>query len=160
MLPFPVITRTTRTPAFWGYSLPPHDYPHYWVILDHKSKEDKVRVTNLKNLPILKQTLHKTHLLKFLDKMCKYEMDLTSIVEDTERTQFYPQMDRRTTWNRYTPPSTLLKRGNNNPIFWGWRFLIHKKCLKLNLEKLRFNHRRLYLDNWNTISLKIYRESC
>ena len=28
--------------------------------------------------------------------MCKYEMDPTSIVEDTERTQFCPQMDRRT----------------------------------------------------------------
>ena len=27
--------------------------------------------------------------------MCKYEMDLTSIIEDTERTRFCPQMDRR-----------------------------------------------------------------
>ena len=44
-------TRTTRTPAFWGYPLPPHDYPFYWVILDPKSEEDKVKVTNLKNLP-------------------------------------------------------------------------------------------------------------
>ena len=31
---------------------PPHDYPYYWVILDPESKEDKVKVTNLKNLPI------------------------------------------------------------------------------------------------------------
>ena len=30
---------------------PPHDYPYHWVILDPKSKEDKVKVTNLKNLP-------------------------------------------------------------------------------------------------------------
>ena len=30
---------------------PPHDYPYYWVISDTKSKEDKVKVTNLKNLP-------------------------------------------------------------------------------------------------------------
>ena len=44
-------TRTTRTPAFWGYPLPPHDYPYYWFILDPKSKEDKVKVMNLKNLP-------------------------------------------------------------------------------------------------------------
>ena len=29
-----VVTRTTRTPAFWGYPSPPHDYPYYWVILD------------------------------------------------------------------------------------------------------------------------------
>ena len=34
--------------------------------------------------------------MKLLDKMCKYEMDLTSIVEDTEWTPFCPQMDRRT----------------------------------------------------------------
>ena len=27
-----------------------------------------------------------THLLKLVDKMCKYEMDLASIVEDTEQT--------------------------------------------------------------------------
>ena len=26
--------------------------------------------------------------------MCKYEMDPTSIVEDTERTRFCPQMDK------------------------------------------------------------------
>ena len=39
-------TRTTRTPAFWGYPPPPHDYPYHWVILDPKSKEDKVKVTN------------------------------------------------------------------------------------------------------------------
>ena len=44
-------TRTTRTPAFWGYPQPPHDYPYHWVILDPKSKEDKVKVTNLKNSP-------------------------------------------------------------------------------------------------------------
>ena len=37
--------------------------------------------------------LHAIHLLKLLDKMCKYEMDPTSIVEDTEWTQFCPQTD-------------------------------------------------------------------
>ena len=36
---------------FWGYPLPPHDYPYHWVILDPKSKEDKVKVKNLKNWP-------------------------------------------------------------------------------------------------------------
>ena len=41
-------TRTTRTPAFWGYPPPPHDYPYHWVILDPKSKDDKVKVTNFK----------------------------------------------------------------------------------------------------------------
>ena len=46
-----ILTRTTRTPAFWGYPPPPHDYPYHWVILDPKSKDDKVKVTNLKNSP-------------------------------------------------------------------------------------------------------------
>ena len=44
-------TRTTRTPAFWGYPPPPHDYPYHWVILDPKSKDAKVKVTNFKNSP-------------------------------------------------------------------------------------------------------------
>ena len=112
-------TRTTRMPAFWGYPPPPHDYPYHWVILDPKSKEDKVKVTNLKNLPkfqifwILKRTLHSTHLLKLLDNMCKYEMDPMSIVEDTEQTRFCPQTDRRTDGQGDTsiPLSTSLKRG-------------------------------------------------
>ena len=30
-------------------------------------------------------------------------MDPASTVEDTERTWFCPQMDRRTRWNQYTP---------------------------------------------------------
>ena len=38
-------------PVFWGYPPPPRDYPYHWVILDPKSKGDKVKVTNLKKLP-------------------------------------------------------------------------------------------------------------
>ena len=34
--------------------------------------------------------------MKLLDKMCKYEMDLVSIVEDTEQKQFFLQTDRQT----------------------------------------------------------------
>ena len=68
-------------------------------ILDPKSKQDKVKVTNLKNLPkkmnLKKKTLDATH-LKFLDKMYKYEMDPASIVEDTEQTRFCPHTDGRT----------------------------------------------------------------
>ena len=55
---FPSPTRTTRMPSFWGYPLSPNDYPYHWVILDPKSKEDKVKVANFKNLP------------KFLNKHC------------------------------------------------------------------------------------------
>ena len=43
-------TRTTRMPEFWGYPPPSHDYPYYWVMLDTKSKQDEVKVTNLKDL--------------------------------------------------------------------------------------------------------------
>ena len=59
-----------------------------------------------------------------LDKMCKYEMNPMSIVEDTERTWFCPQMDkrtdgqtdRRTRWYQYTPLSDSLKRGYNETL--------------------------------------------
>ena len=51
LIMFTIGTRTIRTPAFWGYPPPPHDYPYHWIILDPKSKEDKVKVTNLKNSP-------------------------------------------------------------------------------------------------------------
>ena len=30
--PTPAKTKATRTPAFWGYTLPPHDYPYYWPV--------------------------------------------------------------------------------------------------------------------------------
>ena len=53
-------------------------------------------------LILKKKTLHATHLLKLLDKICKYEMDQVSIVEDTERTPLCPKINRRTRWNHYT----------------------------------------------------------
>ena len=45
-------------------------------------------------LQIFEQPLHGTHLLKLLDKMCNYEMDPMSIVDDTERTRFCPETDK------------------------------------------------------------------
>ena len=74
----------------------PHDYPYYRFTLDPKSKRDKVKITNLKNLPKLqifefwKKQLCMTHRLKLRDEMCKYKMDPTSIVEDTGQTPFRP----------------------------------------------------------------------
>ena len=50
------------------------------------------------NFGIFHNTQQVTHILKLVDKFCKYEMDLVSIVEDTERTRFCPQTDRRTRW--------------------------------------------------------------
>ena len=67
-------------------------------ILDHKSKQDKFNW-----IWILKKDFTCGTPSKLLDEMCKYEMDLASIEEDTERTRFCPQMDRWTGWNQYTP---------------------------------------------------------
>ena len=51
------------------------------------------------------------HPLKLLDKMCKYEMDPLSIMEDTEQTRFCPQTDKV---KPVYPPPTLLSEGYNN----------------------------------------------
>ena len=47
------------------------------------------KFAKISNFWIFKRALHVTHLLKLLDKMCKYEIDPMSIVEDTERTRFW-----------------------------------------------------------------------
>ena len=110
-------TRTTGTPVFWGYPTPPHDYPYYWVILDPKSKQDKIKGTNLKNLLNLQlsfeKTLHATQLLKLLDKMGTYEMDPASIVDDTEWTHLRPQTDKQTDGQSETriPPFDFVESG-------------------------------------------------
>ena len=99
-------------PAFWGYALPPHDYPCYWPVDIGSQKKVKTRQSqNYKFKKIefeFDKTLHAAHLLKLLDEMCKYEMDPASIVEYTERTPFCPQMDRQTDGQGETniPPST------------------------------------------------------
>ena len=124
------ITRTTRTPAFWAYPLPPHDYPYYLPF--HIGSQVKTRRSqNCKFKKIAKTSLiffnfdknfTPTHLLKLLDNMCKYEMDLVSIVENTELTRFCPKadswpagwMDSRTDKVKPVyPPSTSLSRGYN-----------------------------------------------
>ena len=60
------------------------------------------------DLTSLMQICH--NFLKLLDKMCKYEMDPASIVEDTERTRFCPQTDGRRETS-IPPLSTSLKQG-------------------------------------------------
>ena len=77
------------------------------------------KFAKISNYWILKQALHTTHLLKLLDKKCKYEMDPMGILEDTERTRFCPQTDRRrdgrtdrrTRWYQYTPPFNFVEAG-------------------------------------------------
>ena len=117
----PGLTSTTRTPTFWRLPLATSWLPILLSYIGSQVKRRQSQSYKLKefvkisNFWILKQALHATYLLNFLDEMCKYEMDPTSIVEDTERTRFCPQTDRRTNrrtrWNQYTPLSTSLKQG-------------------------------------------------
>ena len=144
-----VTTRTTRTPGFWGYPKPPHDYPYYWAV--HFGSQVKTRqsykfkefVKTLNFLILKKKTLHATHLLKLLDKECKNEMDPASIVEDTERTRFCPQMDRQTRWNQYTPLQLCWAGGYNKII----ELLVYK-CHFSNTS-LGVNRKFMNMNNCN-----------
>ena len=99
-------TRTTRTPAFW-------DTPHRHMIThtndshqipsQNKTKLQIYKIAKNSNFEILQETLHATHLLKLLDKMYEYEMNLTRTVGATERTWDAGRTDGRTEWNQYTP---------------------------------------------------------
>ena len=97
-------------------SCPMITHPYYWAVhigskvktsQSHKFREF-AKTSNFWILKI-KTPLHMTHLLKFLDKVCKYEMDPVSIVEDTERTRFCPQTDRR--GKTSIPPFNFVERG-------------------------------------------------
>ena len=73
---------------------------------------------SIKNIQILRETLHATHLLKLFDKMCKYEMDPSRTVGATERTQDAGRMDRRTDGRTdgvkpIYPPNNFVVRGYN-----------------------------------------------
>ena len=119
-------TRTTRMPALWGYPPPPHDYPYHWVILDPKSKEDKVKVTNLKNSPKFQMfefcnghysrhtfwsCLIRCANMKWIRWLfLKIQSGHDSVHRRTDgRTN--GRTDGRTRWYQYTPLSTSLKRG-------------------------------------------------
>ena len=85
-----------------------------------------------------KRTLHATHRLKLLDKMCKCEMDPASIVEGTEWIRFCPQWqtDGQTDGQRETsiPPFQLRWR-RSIIINWTWSGVSavskHKTDLKI-----------------------------
>ena len=127
-------TKTTRMPAFWGYPLPPHDHSYYWVILHPKSKEDKFKVTSLKNLPksqilvlwnkhytwytFWSRWLRCANINWIRQVLLKIESGHDSVHRWTDgqrdrgtegRTD--RQTDRRTRLNQYIPLSTSLKRG-------------------------------------------------
>ena len=115
-------TRTTRTPAFWGYPPPPHDYPYHWVILDPKSKEDKVKVANLKNSPKFQIfEFWKGHYTRHTFSSClircanmkwiRWVLLKIQSGHDSVHRRTDGRTDRRTRWYQYTPLSTSLKRG-------------------------------------------------
>ena len=91
-----------------------HTIESYWIPSQKKTKSKLQILKKCQNFEFLNfETGITGDTLKLLDKMCKYEIDPMSIVEDTERTRFCPQTDK---WYQYTPLSTSLKRGYNKTI--------------------------------------------
>ena len=109
-------TRTTRTPAFWEIPVTP------WlpILVIHirslvkrtQSQSHKFKIAKNSNFKTLQATSHATHLLKLLDKMCKYELDPARIVSATQRTRDAGRTDGRSETN--IPPTTSLCGGYNN----------------------------------------------
>ena len=55
------------------------DYPYYWFISSQNKTKSKLQIQTIRqNFEVFnfeKNNLRATHLLKLLDKMCKYEMN-------------------------------------------------------------------------------------
>ena len=80
------------------------------------------------NVTIFFKSLQGAHSQKLVDKMSKYQRDLASYVEDTERTRFVLEMDGKTDvrirqtdewikWNQYTPLNFVGTGYNEQYIF-------------------------------------------
>ena len=84
-------TRTTRTPAFWGYPPPRHDYPYYWVILEPKSNQFYCEV--MAKWPwryrSRSKARHATHPLMLVIICGKYGKNPSRTVDATQRTRFW-----------------------------------------------------------------------
>ena len=92
-------TRTTRTPAFWGYPPPPHDYPHYWIPsqknnrsrtenITEQTRFSKSRSNDLEDIGQGQRSSHATHLLMLVIICTKYGKNPSRTVDATERTRF------------------------------------------------------------------------
>ena len=108
-IPNRIQTRTNRTPAFWEYPRRPmitHTIDSYQTP-NQKTKSMLQIWKNAKNY------LDATRLLKLLNKMCKYEMDLASIVEVSYRADTILSTDARTDGRREisTPPFNFVEAG-------------------------------------------------
>ena len=115
-------------PAFWGYPPPPHDYPYHWVILDPKSKEDKVKVKIFKNSPkfqifefwnehYTRHTFWSCSIRCANMKWIQWVLLKIQSEHDSVHRWTHGEMDRRTRWYQYTLLSTLLKRGYNESTY-------------------------------------------
>ena len=67
------------------------------------------KIAQNSNFGIQKNNQHTENFLKLVDKICKNEMDPASIVEDTEWTQFCPQIVGKTGRQVSYPLSSSLK---------------------------------------------------
>ena len=97
--PKSISTRTTRTPAFWGYPPPPHDYPHYWIPsqknnrsrtenVTEQTRFSKSRSNDLEDIGQGQRSSHATHLLMLVIICTKYGKNPSRTVDATERTRF------------------------------------------------------------------------
>ena len=97
--PLSEATRTTRTPAFWGYPPPPHDYPHYWIPSQKNNRSrtenvteqtwfSKSRSNDLENIGQGQRSSHATHLLMLVIICTKYGKNPSRTVDATKRTRF------------------------------------------------------------------------
>ena len=96
-----------------------NQHSHY---MDTRQSErwNFIEIAKILNFRICHKTQHATHLLKLVDKICKYEMDAVSILDDTLRTRFCPQTDRWTDGQGETsvPPFNFVGDG----VGWGWGY--------------------------------------
>ena len=125
--------------------LPPHDYPYYWVILDPESKEDKVKVTNLKNLSKYQffQFWHKLYtrhtFWSCLIRCANMKWIRQVLLKLQWRHRFCPQTDEQT--DRWTddvkpayPPfnfvgyNKLLNKQSCHYWFWDTMVLMWRHC--------------------------------
>ena len=88
-----------------------HTSDWHQIPSQNKTKSKFLEILKNSNFKIVQDTLHATHLLKFPDKMKKYETDPARTVGAAVRTPDAGRTDRRidgqTEWNQYTPNNLI-----------------------------------------------------
>ena len=156
-----IVTSTTRTPASWDTPAAP------WlpILVVHIRSQAKTRQSqNYKfkknpknaNFKILQETLNATHLLKLLDKKCKYVKDPTRTFGATERTRDAGRMDGGS--ETKIPTNNFVVRGlnkNNGISNDGHNYTFHN----IRNESDKNNDNEIYSNgnsnNHNTNTAKI-----